>query len=232
MYAAPPASGRTNGMTYDDVVTKTGLTLGVVVLGAVVGWQMPNLAMIGLIGGLVLALVNAFKKEPSPPLILAYAALQGLFLGGVSFMFTNMSVGGTAVSGIVAQAIVGTMIVFGISLLAYRSGKVRVTPKFQRTVIIAGAGYLVFYVFNLVAQFAGWSDSPFGFGDVFLGIAIGLFAIALAAFFLILHFDFIEKGVLNGAPAKFAWTAAFGLTVTLVWLYFEFLRLFAILQGD
>lgn len=232
MYAAPSAATRTNRLTYDDVVTKTGMTLGVVVLAAIVGWQVPNLAMIGLIGGLVLGLVNAFKKEPSPPLILAYAALEGLFLGGISFMFTNLTVSGQPLSNIVAQAVVGTMVVFGVSLFAYRSGKIRVTPKFQRTVLIAGMGYLVFVVINLVAQLAGWTDSPFGFRSGFLGIAIGLFAITLAAFFLILDFDFVEKGVQNGIPAKYAWTAAFGLTVTLVWLYLEFLRLFAILQGE
>lgn len=233
MYGAPSAVNRTGRMTYDDVVTRTGLTLGVVVLAAVVGWQVPNLAMVGLIGGLVLGLVNAFKKEPSPPLILAYAAFEGVFLGGISFMFSNIVVSGQTLDGIVAKAVVGTLIVFGIALVAYRSGKVRVTPKFQRTVLIAGAGYLVFCVFNLVAQMFGWADGMFGFRDGFLGIAIGLFAITLAAFFLILDFDFVEKGVQNGIPAKFAWTAAFGLTVTLVWLYLEFLRLFAILQsGD
>lgn len=233
MYAAPSAgSVRTGRMTYDDVVVKTGITFGVLLVGAVIGWQMPQLAMVGLVVGLVLGLVNAFKREPSPALILAYAAFEGLFVGGISFMFENLVINGQSLNGIVAQAILATLAVFVATLVAYRSGKIRVTPKFQRGVIIAGAGYLLFCVVNLLAQVFNWTDSPFGFRDGFLGIAIGLFAVGLASMFLILDFDFIEKGVKNGLPARFAWTAAFGLVVTLVWLYIEMLRLLAILRGE
>ncbi|AYY14377.1 Bax inhibitor-1/YccA family protein [Actinobacteria bacterium YIM 96077] len=235
MYAAPSASpAQTGRMTYDDVVTRTGGTLGVLLIGAVVGWWQPGLVWIGLIGGLVLGLVNAFKKEPSPPLILAYAALQGLFVGGISFMFENVafSAGGTPLNGIVAQAILGTISVFAVALFLYRSGRVRVTPKFVRGAMIAMGGYLVFVMFNLVARLFNWTDGTFGFRDGWFGIAIGLFAVCLAAVMLILDFDFIEKGVKQGIPSKYAWTAAFGLTVTLVWLYIEMLRLLAILRGE
>src|SRR5690606_27026889 len=149
------------------------------------------------------------------------------------WMFENMQIGGSSLNGIVAQAILGTLGVFAVALFAYRSGKVRVTPKFRRGALIALGGYAVFCLVNLLAQVFGWSDSPFGFRDGWLGIAIGLFAIGLAAVMLILDFDFVEQGVKAGLPAKFAWTAAFGLTVTLVWLYIEMLRLLAILQsGD
>jgi uncharacterized YccA/Bax inhibitor family protein len=98
--------------------------------------------------------------------------------------------------------------------------------------MIALIGYLVFCVVNLLFQVFGSSDSPFGFRQGLFGILIGLFAVGLAAFCLILDFDFIEQGVRNGLPARFAWTAAFGLTVTLVWLYIEMLRLLAILRGE
>lgn len=239
MYAAPPAGPLLTGrMTYDDVVVKTGIMFAVLLGTAVISWQTQGrFALIGAIVGLVLGLVNAFKKNPSPPLMLAYAAFQGLFVGGISFMFENMVVStnadGTSVtmSGIVAQAVIGTLGVFAVALWAYRSKRIRVTPKFQRGVMIALGGYLIFVVFNLIAQLTGLADGTFGFRSGFLGIAIGLFAIALAAFVLILDFDFIENGVKSGMPAKFAWTAAFGLTVTLVWLYVEILRLLAILRG-
>jgi uncharacterized YccA/Bax inhibitor family protein len=228
MYQAPPAA-QAGRLTYYEVVVKLGIMLAFVVGGAVVGWQLPGLSLVGLIVGLILAFVNIFKREPSPPLMLAYAAFMGLFLGGISVVFQNYM---GANGNIVAQAVVGTMGVFAVSLWAYKTRRVRVTPKFQRTVLIALGGYLVFVIFNLVAQLAGWAGGTFGFRSGLLGIAIGLFAIALAAFILMLDFDFIEKGVEAGIPAKFAWTAAFGLTVTLVWLYIEVLRLLAILQGE
>lgn len=233
MYAAPSATPlQTGRMTYDDVVVKTGITFGVLLAGAVIGWLNPGLVWIGLIVGLVLGLVNSFKREPSPALILAYAAFEGVFVGGISFVFENMTVGGSSLNGIVAQAVLATLAVFVAALFAYRSGKVRVTPKFQRGAMIALGGYLVFCVVNLLAQVFNWTDSPFGFRDGWLGVLIGLFAVGLASVMLILDFDFIEKGVKAGLPAKFAWTAAFGLTVTLVWLYIEMLRLLAILRGD
>jgi uncharacterized YccA/Bax inhibitor family protein len=233
MYAAPSASPvQTGRMTYDDVVVKTGIVFGVLLAGAVVGWLNPRLSMVGLLVGLVLGLVNTFKKNPTPALILAYAAFQGLFVGGISFMLENWSIGGAPLDGIVAQAVLATLGVFATTLLVYRSGKIRVTPKFQRGAVIALGGYFVFCMVNLAAQAFGWADGTFGFREGWLGIAIGLFAVGLAAVMLILDFDFIDKGVKAGVPAKFAWSAAFGLTVTLVWLYIEMLRLIAILRGD
>ncbi|NDL59848.1 Bax inhibitor-1/YccA family protein [Phytoactinopolyspora mesophila] len=235
MYAAPSATPTQTGrMTYDDVVMRTGATLGVVLVGAVIGWNVPGLFYVGLIGGLILGLVNAFKKEPSPPLILTYALLTGTFLGAISGILegATISAGGSPLNGIVAQSVIGTLGVFAVSLFMYRSGRVRVTPKFQRGAMIAMGGYLVFVIANLFFQIFGSSDSAFGFRTGWFGIAIGLFAITLAAVFLILDFDFIDKGVKEGIPAKYAWTAAFGLTVTLVWLYIEMLRLLAILRGE
>jgi uncharacterized YccA/Bax inhibitor family protein len=233
MYAAPPATpAQTGRMTYDDVVVKTGITFAVLLVGAVVGWQLPQLFWIGMIVGLVLGLVNAFKREPSPPLILAYAAFEGVFVGSVSFMFENMQINGNSLQGIVAQAVLATLAVFAVSLWAYRSRRIRVTPKFQRGVLIALGGYLVFVLVNFLFQIFGSSDSPFGFRTGIFGILIGLFAVGLAALCLILDFDFIEQGVRNGLPARFAWTAAFGLVVTLVWLYIELLQLLAILRGE
>lgn len=226
-YAGPSAGPlQTARMTYNDVVVKTGMTFGVLLVGAVIGWFTPQLFFVGFIGGLVLGLVNAFKKEPSPPLIIAYAAFMGVGLGGISLMFQAQW------QGIVQQAVLGTLAVFGAALFAYRSGRIRVTPKFQRMVLIGMMGYLAFSLMNVVIMLFGATDSAWGLRSGWLGIAAGLIGVALAAFSLVLDFDFIDKGVAAGIPEKYAWTAAFGLVVTLVWLYLELLRLIAIFQGD
>ena len=226
-YAGPSAGPlQTGRMTYNDVIMRTGMTFGVLVVGAVVGWFAPQLFWIGFIVGLVLGLVNAFKREPSPALIIAYAAFMGVGLGGISLVFQSQW------QGIVQQAVLGTLAVFAVALFAYRSGRIRVTPKFQRMVIIGMLGYLAFSVVNLFIMLFGVTDSAWGLRSGWLGIAAGLIGVALAAFSLVLDFDFIDKGVANGIPEKYAWTAAFGLVVTLVWLYLELLRLIAIFSGN
>jgi uncharacterized YccA/Bax inhibitor family protein len=225
MYNAPAATGvQTGRMTIDDVVVKTGLMFAVLVPLAGLNFflESPLLTFGGLIVGLVLGLVVSFKQSTNPALILGYAAAEGLFIGGISAIFEAQW------GGIVAQAVLGTLSVFGVALFLYRSGRVRVTPKFQRTVLIAMGGYLVFCLVNLgIVMF---TDNNLRGG--WLGIAIGLFAITLAAAMLILDFDFAEQGVKNGLPERYSWLAAFGLVVTLVWLYIEFLRLIAILRGS
>jgi uncharacterized YccA/Bax inhibitor family protein len=226
-YAGPSAGPlQTARMTYNDVIMKTGLTFAVLLVGAGVGWVFPQFFFVGFIGGLVLGLVNAFKREPSPALIIGYAALMGVGLGGISFVFEAQW------QGIVQQAVLGTLAVFAVTLLAYRSGRIRVTPKFRRMVIIGMMGYLAFSLVNVLVMVFGSGDNAFGLRSGWLGIAAGFIGVALAAFSLVLDFDFIDKGVTNGIPQKYAWTAAFGLVVTLVWLYLELLRLIAIFQGE
>ena len=228
MYAAPAATGVDTGrMTIDDVVVKTGLMFGVLLPLAAAAYFLNNpiLTFGGAIAGLVLGLVVSFKQSTNPALILSYAAAEGLFVGGISRVFEDRW------PGIVATAVVATMCVFAVTLAAYKSGKVRATPKFKRTVLIAMGGYLVFCVVNLVVMlFGGGGD--FGLRSGPFGIAISLFAVGLAAALLILDFDFAEQGVKNGLPERYSWLAAFGLVVTLVWLYIEMLRLIAILRGD
>jgi uncharacterized YccA/Bax inhibitor family protein len=225
MYNAPAATGvQTGRMTIDDVVVKTGLMFAVLVPLAGLNYYLgsPLLTFGGMIAGLIVGLVVAFKQSTNAALILTYAGLEGLFVGGISKAFE------TQWNGIVAQAVLGTLSVFGVALFAYRSGRIRVTPKFQRTVLIAGGGYLVFCLINLGV--VAFTDNNLR-GGLF-GILIGLFAITLAAAFLIMDFDFAEQGVRNGLPERYSWLAAFGLVVTLVWLYIEFLRLISILRGD
>jgi uncharacterized YccA/Bax inhibitor family protein len=228
MYSAPPATGIDTGrMTMDDVVVKTGLMFAVLLpLAAFNYWyQSGLLTILGVIGGLVLGLVIAFKQSTNAALILTYAAAEGLFLGGISRVFEEQW------NGIVPQAVLATLAVFGVALGAYKSGRVRATPKFKRTVLIAMGGYLVFCLVNLVVMMAG-GGGEFGLRQGPLGIMVGLFAVGLAAAMLILDFDFAEQGVKNGLPERYSWLAAFGLVVTLVWLYIELLRLIAILRGD
>lgn len=239
-YQAPPAAPADTGrMTYDDVIMKTGMVLGVIVLAAAANWFLFGANMVltfgGLIVGLVLGLVNAFKREPSPALIMGYAAAEGLFLGGISAVFNTMY------EGIVLQAVIGTMSVFAVSLFLFKSGAVRVTPKFTRWVLIAVVGYALFSLVNLGLMIFGATDLAWGVRgmelnllgfDIPLGVLIGVFAVGLAALMLIMDFDSIKRGVEGGAPARYAWSAAFGLAVTLVWLYIEFLRLLAILRGS
>ena len=226
MYAQPSATPRDTGrMTYDDVIVRTaGIFAVIVVTGAATWMFAPQLFWFGLIGGLVLGLVNAFKREPSPALIMAYAAFQGVFLGGISALFEAQW------EGVVVQAILATVATFAACLVLFRSGRIRVTPKFTRWLIIAVSGYAVFALTNFVLSFFIASE---GFGPLRngpFGIIIGLVAVGLASFSLIVDFDAIKRGVEGGAPRKYAWTGAFGLAVTLIWLYIEFLRLIAIFR--
>jgi uncharacterized YccA/Bax inhibitor family protein len=224
LYAQPSATTADTGrMTYDDVTVKTGIVFVALLAGAAVGWQVPGLALIGMIGGLALGLVNSFKRNPSPALIVGYGLLEGLFLGGISTYFNAQY------SGIVAQAVLATFSVFAVVLVGFRSGKLRTSPKMNKIFFIAIAGYLVFQLLNLVLiGFAGQTSLRTGG----LGLVIGGIAVLLASYSLVMDFEFIRAGVQQGVPAKFAWTAAFGLTVTLVWLYLELLRILAILRSE
>ena len=238
MYNRPAAGpAETGRMTFDDVIIKTAICLAAVVVGAAVTLTVSlslasMLMIVGALGGFVLALVNTFKKQPSPALILAYAALEGFFLGGLTRILDGMY------PGVGLQAVIGTLSVFAVTLVLFKSGKVRATPKAMRFFMIATIGYAVFALINMVMMWTGAVDSPFGLrtsmeiAGIPLGVFIGLLAIGLAAFSLIMDFTSIEAGVRAGAPERFSWTAAFGLTVTLVWLYVEIIRLLAILRGD
>jgi len=223
--ATPPVQ-RAGTMTYDSVLVRTAMVFALVLLGAAVGWFVaPGLVWPAAIVGLVLGLVNAFKKEPSPALILTYGAVQGVFLGGISLWFNERW------PGVVQTAVIATLCVFAVALLAYTQRWIRVTPKFRRGVLIALGGYLVFALVSFGAALFGVGDG-WGFRTGTFGILVGLFAVGLAALSLVLDFDFIENGVRMGLEEKYAWTAAFGLTVTLIWLYIELLRLLAILRGE
>ena len=226
LYNAPAASSlRTGRMTIDDVVTRTGILFAVLVTVGAVAWTLDlggEALMLGFFGGLILGMVNAFSKTVKPVLAIAYAAFQGLALGTISHMYNEMY------DGIVSQAILVTISAFAGMLFAYKSGRIRVTPKFTKVLTTALIGYLVLGLVSFVAfMFTTTSIYNSGFG---LLIASG--GMVLAAFFLILDFDSIQKGIAAGAPESESWRAAFGLMVTIVWLYLEVLRVLSILRGD
>jgi uncharacterized YccA/Bax inhibitor family protein len=231
MYQSPSATtADTRRMTYDDVIIKTGGLLALLVVVAAATWTLvprPMLGIVmivGLIGGLVLGLVNAFKRNPSPALIVAYTVFEGAFLGAISLMFNQIA------EGAVWQAVLGTASVFAVSLFLFRSGKVRVTPKFTRWLMFALMGYALFSLINFVLMMTGVLDG-FGMRNGPIGVIVGLVAVGLAAASLIVDFDSIKRGVEAGVPAKMAWSAAFGLLVTLIWLYLELLRLVTIISS-
>ncbi|MBL1285733.1 Bax inhibitor-1/YccA family protein [Streptomyces sp. NPDC057067] len=236
-YGAPQAPARSGAMTIDDVVTRTAMTLGTVVLTAALSWALlpvdeANLGKsygIGIGAALiafVFAIIQSFKRKASPALILAYAAFEGVFLGVISSTVSTYISPGT-----VMQAVMGTMCVFAGVLIAYKMRWIRVTRRFYGFVMAAAMGFVLLMMVNLLFSVFGGGDG-LGFRSGGLGILFGVVGIILGACFLALDFKQVEDGIAYGAPREESWLAAFGLTLTLVWIYLEMLRLLSILNGD
>ncbi|WP_417367203.1 Bax inhibitor-1/YccA family membrane protein [Glutamicibacter arilaitensis] len=227
MYQQPAATSADTGrMTIGGTINKTAICLALVVIGAAIGWTIPALMLPGALVGFVLGLVNAFKKRPSPVLILLYAAAQGLFLGGLSQFLDGLY------PGVAVQAVLATLCVAGVTLALYRSGKYRMTPKLNKMFMIGMIGLIAFSLLNMVLMLTGVIDGMFGMRGGVLGLVIGVVAVLLATYALVADFTMIEELSNQGAPAIMAWRGAFGLTMTLIWLYTEILRILAILRGD
>lgn len=225
---APPVTGQ-RYMTLDDVVTKTVAVLGVGIAAAVatIVTESYNLMIPAFIVGLVLSLVVIFKQSTNPALILAYAAAQGVALGAITGLFESF---GDEFKGIGLQALVGTFGVFAGMLVVYKTGAIRVTPKFTRMIVGAMIGIVVLLLFNLVAS---WLDINTGIRDGGpIAIVISVVIIAVAALSFLLDFDAIDKATKAGVPPKMAWYFAFSLMVTMVWLYLEILRLLGYLRSE
>jgi uncharacterized YccA/Bax inhibitor family protein len=207
-------------MTIDDVVTKTGISLALLIVTGAITWitELYVLALPAALIGFVLAMVIVFKKTVSPALILAYAAVEGVFLGAISKWFETMW------SGIVFQAVVGTAAVFVGMLVVYRTGAIRVTPRFTKWLVGAMIGVVGLMLVNFIASF--FTTGGLGLRDGSpLAILFSVVCIGVAAFSFLLDFDAADQAIRAQAPEKFAWYIAFGLMVTLVWLYLEILRL-------
>lgn len=240
---APASPGR---MTLDSVVEKTAITVGTVVLFAAVAWfaigemfidsitvneaavqKAWMFAMGGMLIGFALAMVNSFKKAISPALVLAYAAAEGVFVGAFSKIVSTW----VGDSTIVFQAVLGTFVAAGTTLAAYKFFNIRVTDKFRKVVTISLFAFVGVMLVNFLLSMFGVLDQGGLRSFGFLGLVVSLIAIGLAVLCLIMDFDFVERGVEAGLPERESWRAAFGLTVTLVWLYLEILRVLAILRG-
>jgi uncharacterized YccA/Bax inhibitor family protein len=215
-------------MTLNGTVNKTGILLVCTLATAVWVWHtflqtrdMANVApwmMLGVIGGFIVAMVTTFRKEWSPVTAPIYALLEGLFLGGIS-AFLDLRYPGIAI-----QAVGLTFGTLFVMLLAYRSGLIPVTAKLRMGIVAATGGIALLYLVEMLLGFFGIQFVSIN-GGGFIGIAFSLFVVAIAALNLVLDFDFIERGAQYGAPKYMEWYGAFGIIVTLVWLYLEILRL-------
>jgi uncharacterized YccA/Bax inhibitor family protein len=244
-YEAPYQEAKpSRPLTIDDVVTKTGITLALLSAVAVVSYYLTAvnpalalpLAMVGAIGGFILVLIATFgRKQDNPAIVLSYAALEGLFLGSISFLLAHFTVGGrtthASAGGLIAEAILGTIGVFAGMLVVYKTGAIRVTPKFTRMLFAGLVGVVVLMIGNLIMGMFTHAAGPLRDGGP-IAIIFSLVCIGIAAFSFLIDFDAADQMIRAGAPEKAAWGIALGLTVTLVWLYLEILRLLSYFQND
>ncbi|WP_168582186.1 Bax inhibitor-1/YccA family protein [Gephyromycinifex aptenodytis] len=236
LYARPAAGPvQTGRLTVDDVIMKAALLFGIMIVvaagtwfvGATVSPAIASMAMlVGIFVTLGLGLLIAFKKTISVPLIVTYAAVEGLLVGGISFMFETMY------DGLVTTAIIATLSVFAAMFIGWKAGYIKVTAKSRRIFGMAIMGYLIFALVNLGFSLFGANNGwgIFGQGSN-MGILLSVFVVGLASYSLAMDFDSIDRAVSSGAPQQYSWLLAHGLLVTVVWLYLEILRLLAHLQG-
>jgi uncharacterized YccA/Bax inhibitor family protein len=240
----PATTADSRRMTIDSVVQKTAFTLVVVIAAAIATWvyigdiqntgdlqsqtnlsQLSAALLIGSGGAFILSLVNSFKRVISPALVLGFAALEGIALGALSKMF-EVYFG----DGIVMQAVVGTFAAFAGTLAAYKFFDIQVGNRFRTFVIAAMFGMVGLSLLELVLSMVGLPIGLFGTGG--MGLLFAIIGLVLGIFMLILDFDFVENGVRAGLPEHESWRAAFALTVSLVWIYTNLLRILAIMRGD
>ena len=239
---APPPTHQapvgTGPMTIDSVVQKTGISLGIVIVVAVATWIMTGpiesqatlstlymLSMVGALGGFALAMVNSFKRVISPALVIAYAALEGVFVGAFS-----KAIEAQFGDGLVMGAVIGTFAAVAGTLGAYKFFNIRVSNKFRKWTVAALFGFVAVSLFDFVLSFFQADFGINGFGG--LGLVMSFIGLGLGVLMLILDFDFVERGIEAGLPERESWRAAFGLTVTIIWIYIELLRILAILRGN
>lgn len=227
--AAPPAA---RPMTIDDVVVKTVTMLAILGASAAAAWVLVPDALMGaawigaMLVGLVLGLIITFSRAANPALVVTYAVVEGVFVGMVSKFFEVVA----GYQGIVLQAVVATFGVFFLMALLYRAKVIRATPRFARGLIAVMAGLFGVMMINLVLSLF---DVNTGLRDNgVLGIGFSLICIVVASLSFVLSFAEVEEGVRLGLPQRYSWTAAFGIVVSLIWLYVEILRLLSFFQGD
>ena len=217
-----------NVMTVDGTVNKVAISLILLLVSGYFTYtrELLPLAFVGAIGGLIVAIVTIFKKQWSPITVPIYSLLQGLFLGGISYIFNQLY------DGIVLQAVLLTGSILFSLLFAYKSGLIKATENFKLGVTAATGGIFIVYMISFVMSFFGSGLPILDINNSSLmSIGFSLFVVVIASLNLVLDFDFIEQGAEIGAPKYMEWYGAFGLLVTLIWLYIEILRLLAKLRG-
>ena len=240
-----PTQTSTGPMTIDSVVQKTGITLVVLLVAAFATWvvtpaidgaggitphaanQLYGAMTIGGLGAFGLSMANSFKRVISPALVLAFCALEGVALGAFS-KYVDSVYGTGSSGGIVVQAVIGTFAAFAGTLAAYRFFDIKVGNKFRMGVIAAMFGMIGLGFLEVILGLFGTGLGVYGFG--FTGFLFSLAGLVLGIFMLILDFDFVENGVRAGLPERESWRAAFALTVSLVWIYTNLLRILAIMR--
>jgi len=216
-------------MSIDDVVVKTVVLLGITAVSAIAAWNLipdslTGAAWIGAaIVGLVLGLIISFSRVANPALVVAYAIIEGVFVGMVSKTFESFY------DGIVLQAVVATFGVFALMAVLYTNRVIRSSPRFRKIMIGAIGGLFMVMLLNFVLSLFGVHTGLRGGGA--LSIGFSLVCIVVAALSFVLDFDQIEQGVRMGLPQRYSWTCAFGILVGLIWLYLEILQLLSYLQG-
>jgi len=228
----PSAAPAVQPMTIDDVVVKTVILLGITGVSAIVAWNVIPDSLMGVawigaaIVGLILGFVISFSRMANPALVVTYAVVEGAFVGLVSKAYQEF----LGYEGIVLQAVVATFGVFFLMAVLYRARVIRATPKFTRGLIAVMGGLFAVILINLVLSLFGFNTGLRDNGP--LGYIFSLVCITVAALSFILSFNEIEEGVRMGLPQRYSWTAAFGILVSLIWLYLEILRLLSYLQSD
>jgi len=228
MYNRPPLTG--NVVTIDDVVVKTSILFGILLVGAVLGWNtaesIPFLWIGAAIIGMILGIVNAVKRNVSVALIIAYAAVQGVFLGGISRWYDL-----SYTEPIVQQAVFGTFVAFAVMLVLYRTGIIKVNSRFAKIMTVALISYGVIAVISLISALFGVGSGWGFYGVGPLGLILCLVGVGLASLTLALDFEAITQSIQRGLPENESWRLGFALMVTLIWLYLEILRFLAILNS-
>jgi uncharacterized YccA/Bax inhibitor family protein len=250
-YGTPADAGQWQGggytqtrpMTIDSVVQKTGITLAVVVVVAAATWVLTppidsidaartlgSIAMLGALGGFALSLVNSFKRVVSPALVIAYAAFEGLFVGGFSKAIETQFSGPNGSGGLVIGAVVGTFGAVGGTLAAYKFFDIQVGSRFRKWAVAAMFGFVGVALLDFVLGIFHADLGLLGFGPA--GLLFSILGLGIGVIMLILDFDFVERGIAAGLPERESWRAAFGLTVTIIWIYIQLLKILAILRGQ
>lgn len=230
-YPQDPVQATRGVMTIDDVITKSAITMGTVIAVAAITFMfMPATLLfpamiVSALVGFVTVLIVAARRVINPGAVLAYAAIEGVFIGAVSKIYESMW------GGIVPAAVMATLVTAGATLAVYKFFRIKVTSKFRKMVMIGTLAYAGVLFLNFIL-------SMFGMGFLFSGgnlaflLLISAIGVSLAVFNLIMDFDYIEQGIAMGAPASESWRGAFGLTVTMIWLYIEMLRLLSYFRSN